>query len=277
MKPPLQKRAQARNKNSGVRHVSDTFFTDYINPIHLSKINAINIFDVIDSTNTYLLSKKNLKGINVCVAESQTQGRGRQGKVWHSPPGTNIYCSVHWPFKKKIPFSGLSLSVGVMIANALKTYGIPPLQLKWPNDILHANKKLGGILLESNQPNSVVIGFGLNINLGDDAKKEWTDLATIAEKNISKNKLLGMILNELFINLPVFENKGLMHFKKDWQQYDFLFCREVTLTSAKNNVHGIMTGINNDGELLLQLPNGAIQSFSLGEVSVRCTTSSINE
>ena len=107
----------------------------------------------------------------VCFAEHQSAGKGRRGRQWVSPFGSNIYMSILWRFQQDgiACTAGLSLAVGVAVIRALKTYGFNEVGLKWPNDIYCQGKKLGGILIEvsgeADGPCAVIIGLGLNLFL----------------------------------------------------------------------------------------------------------------
>ena len=122
----------------------------------------------------------------VCTAEQQTAGRGRRGREWISPFGRNLYVSTVWEFTQgAAALEGLSLAVGVAVAQALKGLGLPEVQLKWPNDIQHEGKKLGGVLLEmvgdASRQCQVVVGIGVNVAMPGAAAnaidQAWTDIS----------------------------------------------------------------------------------------------------
>ncbi|MDQ2995371.1 MAG: biotin--[acetyl-CoA-carboxylase] ligase, partial [Pseudomonadota bacterium] len=126
---------------------------------------SIEVVDTVDSTNNYLLEqvKKGCSSGSLVLAEHQTAGRGRQGKRWHAPYASNIYMSLYWHFSKDpTELAGLSLALSLAIVDALTQQGVTGLQIKWPNDIYHNDKKLAGILIdlsaESNSATNVVIG-----------------------------------------------------------------------------------------------------------------------
>lgn len=242
-----------------------------IEPDNRFYLSGIEIFDSIDSTNTYLLkkAKENVASGLVCLAEEQTQGRGRLGKSWHSPHGANIYCSMLWRFKNTAQdISGLGIAVGVMVVNALHRYGVPSgLQLKWPNDVLWKDRKLSGILLEKNELSSVVIGIGLNLSIEQANEKNWVDLSELMGQSIKRNFLIGLLLDEILKNMQQFENHGLAPYLSEWQQYDALLNKNIIIVTPEKKISGMMRGINNMGELLLETEKG-IQGFRYGEVSV---------
>ena len=244
-----------------------------IEPQQLALLSSLEILDVIDSTNTHLLSAAKMGAPSgwVCLAEQQTKGRGRLERVWFSPHAANIYCSLLWRFESaQYPISGLSIAVAVMIVTALRKYGIMGgLQLKWPNDVLFDRRKLAGILLESHDQSAVVIGIGLNLHLPSDANPQWIDLASIAGHDVRRNYLTGLLVNELLKSVPIYEARGLAPFLKEWEQCDVLYNQPVTIHLPSQSIEGVMRGVNEQGELLLLDASGIIQTFAYGEVSVR--------
>ncbi len=242
-----------------------------LTPESQANLTKIDIFDSIDSTNSYLLKQaKQSKSGHVCLAEHQTQGRGRLERSWYSPRGKNVYCSLLWCFSQPPrDISGLSIAIGVMVVNALHQYGIPlGIQLKWPNDVLSAGRKLSGILLERNSSDSVVIGIGLNLDVQEACEKKWVDVMELTGHPPRRNFLIGLLLNELLTQLPLFEQQGLPPFLLEWQKYDVLRDKQIIVSTPQQVIHGVMRGINESGELLLEKENGELQGFRYGEVSV---------
>lgn len=247
-------------------------------------IATLEIHHSIDSSNSYLLkqAKNNATLANnrgkVCLTEYQTAGRGRNGRKWVSPFASNISLSVLWTFKTGYStIYGLSLVVGVIVIQALNDCGIFEVNLKWPNDIYWRQKKLAGILIEASggTKNScnVVIGLGLNFYLPKKQAKsitqDWTDLTHIAPDNSSKirNKLVAILLNYLLPTLANFNADTLTYYLNKWRQYDYLKGQQATLYTKQQAFTGVVTGINNQGELLLQNKQGEIKAFASGEVS----------
>lgn len=195
---------------------------DSLSPDTMSRLSKLILFETIDSTNSYLLNRMPCSG-EVCLAEEQTKGRGRLGRTWCSEPVGNIYFSLGWCFSKNIgELSGLSLAIAVIVAAVLKKYDPTiTVQLKWPNDILHAGKKIAGILLEG-KASCVVIGIGLNLYSSDSFQDNWTSLFDMTKKNIQRNKLVGLLIDELFNQLPVFDKSGLGIFLEEWKKQGIL-------------------------------------------------------
>ncbi len=239
----------------------------------------LEIHQHITSTNSHLMdrARDDVSSGTVCLAEYQTAGRGRRGREWVSPFGSNIYLSILWRFHQgPAVLSGLSLVAGVAAIRALQSLDIKGLGLKWPNDIYWQGKKLGGILVEvageANGPCSVVLGIGVNISLSEKEAQNiiqaWTDLQFILNGTAPpRNRLAAALLNELLPVLAGYENHGLQHYLEEWRSYDCMLDRPVTLHLGQNSIEGIVHGINADGMLLLKRKDGRIQVFTSGEVS----------
>jgi BirA family transcriptional regulator, biotin operon repressor / biotin---[acetyl-CoA-carboxylase] ligase len=246
---------------------------------NLARLTALDIFDVINSTNTYLLerAKSECKPGWACFAELQTKGRGRQGKTWYSPKGANIYFSYLCLFAiNQAQLAGLSIAVGVMVAKALQRYGITNLQLKWPNDVLYQGRKLAGILLESLPPQAsvipMVVGVGLNVALVKDESlpeiDNWIDVASLCQDKVDRNYLAGLLLDEILSGIFLFQQQGLAPFLSYWKQSDYLLAKNIQVILGWDTVYGVCQGIGESGELLLKTDKGLIP-FQSGEVSVR--------
>src|SRR5437868_10703285 len=132
----------------------------------------VDVLLTVDSTNRYVYESAaaTTGRAQICIAELQNAGRGRRGRSWVAPFGSGICMSVGWQFQEAPPtFSALSLAVGVAVVKALHRFGAEGVGLKWPNDLIWRQRKLGGILIEmrgeSGGPSQVVIGIGLNMRM----------------------------------------------------------------------------------------------------------------
>jgi BirA family biotin operon repressor/biotin-[acetyl-CoA-carboxylase] ligase len=248
----------------------------------------MSLLDAIDSSNAFLLQLPVAERHGHAVlAEQQTAGRGRRGKTWQSPPGSNIYLSLGWNFQRAArDISCLSLAVGVAVVRALESQGITGLGLKWPNDIQAGAKKLGGILLESKPAAdggiSVVIGIGINVAMpaaGDSAAaidQPWTSVAEITGVKWDsglRDRLAGAVLEQLLSLLGSYGNEAFEPFRADWQRLDLLLNQAVTVFSAEGEIHGHALGIDQQGNLRVaeEFSRGQqrLFSFNSAEVSVR--------
>jgi BirA family biotin operon repressor/biotin-[acetyl-CoA-carboxylase] ligase len=238
----------------------------------------IHCHAIIDSTNTFVKQhKEQLNSGDVCVAETQTAGRGRQGKTWFSPFGANLYFSMYWRFSSGMQaLSGLSLVVGITICELLKNeYAIIP-QLKWPNDIYGNNKKLSGVLTEiEGQADGTchcIIGIGINLAMDHavtQIDQPWTDLQSLTQNTIDRNHLTAHLVQYLNDALTEFQHSSLSSFIEKWHQYDLYKDVAIKLIMGdKTLVSGIARGINDQGAILVE-SNGQIKPYFGGEISVR--------
>lgn len=237
------------------------------------------ITPIVESTNDQAMSvarSRQACGV-VITAEQQRAGRGRRGREWFSPFGQNLYCSVIWSFDSGArAVEGLSLAVGVAIANGLAATGLSDVELKWPNDVLWRGKKIGGILLELTGdlagPCQVVVGFGINVAMRGDAAEQidqpWTDVHSAVGASASRNRLLGEVLSHLLPLLDSYEQDGFMRWHAAWSARDALFGRTVEARSAAGILAGEARGLAADGALRLLTSDGE-QLVHGGEVSVR--------
>ncbi len=247
-----------------------------------SLISELEIHDYLDSTNRYLVDKaqKTNKNSLVCFAEYQSAGKGRRGREWVSPFGSNIYLSILWRFQLgPAAINGLSLAVGVAVIRALIDCGIKDAGLKWPNDIIWNNKKLAGILIEvsgeSGGPCNTVIGIGLNFYLPQhqarSISQDWVDLNSIISANACsiRNQFASMLLNQLMPIIANFEQDTLDCYLNEWRAYDCMQGKEADIYLGKQIISGVIQGIDENGLLLLTDKQGKIKKLASGEVSFR--------
>ena len=245
-----------------------------------SLISTLEIHDILNSTNSYLVerSHNNASSGFVCFAEHQTAGKGRRGRQWVSPYGSNIYLSILWRFQQGgiAGTAGLSLAIGVAVIRALKQHNINDVGLKWPNDIYSQGKKLGGILIEvsgeADGPCAAVIGLGLNLFLPETQAQSitqaWTDLTKIIDEiPLLRNKLAGTVLDHIISITNEFEVAGIKVYLDEWRSYDCLKGSTATLFIGQQQVEGIVEGIDDNGLLLIKREDGSVQAFASGEVS----------
>jgi len=256
--------------------------TALLNDAARSVLTELEIHDQIDSTNRYLeerASQRNAASGSACLAEQQTAGKGRRGRQWVSPFGSNIYLSLLWRFQQGYAAtSGLSLAMGVAVIRALRELGVSSVGLKWPNDIYSLGRKLGGILIEvsgeADGPCHTIIGLGLNVYLPEQQatgiNQEWTDLSRLVTGAFpGRNRLAAGLLNHLLGVLLEFEQTGIAGFVDEWRAYDCLKGQPARLYIGGQQLDGRVLGIDDSGLLLLELADGRIQAFASGEVSFR--------
>lgn len=241
---------------------------------------GLELLDACASTNTLLLerARANAPSGSVIACELQIAGRGRRGNRWQSGLGGSLTFSLLWRFSRGAAgLSGLSLAVGVAVARALASLDIQGVQLKWPNDLLHAGRKLGGILIElqgeAAGPCAAVIGIGLNVRLHpalrDAIAQAVTDVASISRQLPSRNRLLAATLTELAQVLEQFTEHGFAPLREEWVSRHAHQGKPVTLSSGDGkSVVGRAAGVAKDGALLLETAHGLERCVS-GELSLR--------
>jgi len=252
-----------------------------LQPRTRTAVGPLDIHLALDSTSNYLRARA-LGGAAsgmVCLAELQSAGRGRHGRQWVSPFGSNLYLSLLWRSELGAAvLGGLSLAVGVAVLRTLHSTGARQALLKWPNDIVVDDAKLAGILIdvagESAGPCAVIIGVGINVRMPAGAAARidqcWTDLASQpGVAAVSRNRLASVLLDELVAGLTGFEADGLASCLRHWQQHDALYGRPVELKVPGRPVRGIARGVDATGALLIENSDGGQQRFMAGEVSVR--------
>ncbi|HVN99518.1 MAG TPA: biotin--[acetyl-CoA-carboxylase] ligase [Steroidobacteraceae bacterium] len=216
------------------------------------------------------------------AAEYQSAGRGRNARRWFAPPGGALCLSLAWSFAA-LPrhAAALSLAVGVCARRALAGLAPSEVRLKWPNDLLVGERKLGGILIElraeSGGPAYVVIGVGINCALGDAVSEqvrgtgsEAIDLAALGVAHCDRNRLAAGLLGHIVRGVQEFERAGLQPFAAEWAAADALAGRVVSVALADGAFIGHARGIDADGALCVH-GNGALRRFNSGEVSVRAS------
>ena len=244
---------------------------------------ALSSLDVswsLDSTNSELLRRKVAEhGVDALLAEQQTGGRGRRGRQWASPIASNLYLSLSRQFSGGLArLGGLSLVVGVAVAEALRQTGHADVGVKWPNDLLVRGRKLGGILVEGGGehggPVRAVIGIGVNVRMpaavAASIDQAWIDLAGLGEGMPSRNALAAQLLDALLPALEQFDREGLAPFLARYATLDVLAGRAVTVHGPQGDEHGVAEGIGEDGALRVRVGQ-AVRLVHAGEVSVRAT------
>ncbi|MDD1784421.1 bifunctional biotin--[acetyl-CoA-carboxylase] ligase/biotin operon repressor BirA [Enterovibrio sp. ZSDZ35] len=237
---------------------------------------AFSLVPVIDSTNQYLLDRVGqLASGTACLAEYQQSGRGRRGRTWFSPFGANLYLSMYWRLDAGMAAAmGLSLVVGVSMAETLNKLGAKDVKVKWPNDLYWQDKKLAGILVEmtgqAGDAAHLVIGMGLNVSMPDtDAvDQKWANLKEACTTLPNKNLLAAALINGVTEALRQYEEVGMAGFVLKWEKYDNFNGRAVKLLMGERVVKGIARGINEQGALMLETESG-IAPYLGGEISLR--------
>lgn len=244
---------------------------------------ALDVAWTIDSTNSELLRRSTpARGAAVLLAERQTGGRGRRGRVWASPLAAHLYLSLSRAFGGGLArLGGLSLVAGIAAVEALQGLGYAEVRLKWPNDLVVADgaglRKLGGLLVEGGGeyagPARAVIGLGLNVRMPAAAAAQidqpWCDLSGLEPGAVSRNEVAAALLASLLPALDEFDAAGLAPFIERYAAFDALAGQAVTVHGAQAEHAGTALGLADDGALRVRLADGEERRFHAGEVSVR--------
>ncbi len=250
----------------------------------------VDVFTSVTSTNTVCAEKiahADFSGLYICLAEHQTQGRGRRGRVWSSPASAGLYLSIAQRIDSIDTLGGLSLAVGLVVLQTLETHlGLTDIRLKWPNDLLYQGKKLGGVLIEivrdASQLPTLIIGIGINcshddsintINNTDTINNSDNTVACLADipanKLLERSALAASIIVAVLRLLEDYAQKTFAFYQADWNHRDAFNGQSVVLmTEGRVTASGIERGVNASGHLLLET-EGRIESIDSGELSLR--------
>lgn len=264
-----------------------------------SKIGKDRIFlESIESTNTYALylAEKGCPHGTVVLADSQTGGRGRHGRVWYSPPGKNIYMSIILRPQKAQKESGhlslLTIMTAVAVSEAIEEKTAIPVMVKWPNDLMvsvtafskshrlaessgRGFKKVGGILSEARfsgkRCESAVVGVGINVNLSEkdfppDIIESATSLRIAAGRDIDRGELLEGILRYFDNWYGVLIRGQKERIINRWKEFSLTIGKDVKVITGDRVIKGLAMDIDEDGRLLLQLPSGEIKRIDSGDI-----------
>ncbi|MFQ5945941.1 MAG: biotin--[acetyl-CoA-carboxylase] ligase [Anaerolineae bacterium] len=238
------------------------------------------LFEEVPSTSQVLRTLANAGALEgtVVLAESQTMGRGRLGKVWYSPAEVNLYASIL--FRPSITLEevpGFSFLAGVALADAVREEGVEP-AIKWPNDILVARKKMAGTLVESatvgNQVEYVILGVGVNLNVGRDALLRTlgeagmgaTSLSEVAGREIDRNAFAARFLTMLDQWYGIYLAKGPRVLLDAWRDRDIVTGRRVMVLGEREGYEGKALGVGPNGHLVVEEPRGSIRRVLSGEI-----------
>lgn len=240
-----------------------------------------------DSTNTFLLQKISANATAaasglVVVADRQTAGRGRRGRVWWSAQqqaADSLTFSLHWRFPRGAALSGLSLAVGLALADGLAELGAAGVKLKWPNDLLadlpSGLAKLGGVLIElagGSNGTSAVIGIGLNLRAPAETTIDQpvAGLASLLTGGLPERHLiLAALLTRLVATLDAFSAQGFAPLRERWQHLNAFADRPVVLfEESGQTLHGRCLGVDDDGALRVDTASG-VRRWLAGDVSLR--------
>lgn len=241
---------------------------------------AIEVHDAIDSTNARVLAAAPPGRLIACLAEHQSAGRGRRGRSWFAAPGAGICLSVGGRFAAApADFAALAPAVGAACATALAAAGVPEIRLKWPNDLLLGEGKLGGILVElrgeAQGPVTLAVGVGINLRLAASTRAAILAGGGLAPADLSgcpvpgRNRLAAALLEAVAGCLVAPAAMLGESARATWQARDALRGRKVRVEGAGAVLEGRARGLDESGALLLEGADGTRRRVTAGEVSLR--------
>ena len=234
---------------------------------------------IIETTSRFFSIEETEKyEYSICFAEFQTKGRGRGENMWLSPFGSGICFSINGFLPYKSSPLGLSIYCGIAIVGILRELGFKDVSLKWPNDLLHNGKKLGGILTELTSQHAenyaFNIGIGINYDLGSELNSMErnlfppTDLMKIYDGTyISRTEISGILAKTIIESLKKFNHKSMQESFKSWPELDALHQKEVKIIDDDQSFNGKNMGIDDTGALLLD-ESGVIKKIYNGHLVI---------
>ena len=239
----------------------------------------LEVEEVIKTTSRYFSDEDLERGkYALCFSEFQTQGRGRGTNKWLSPYGSGICFSIIGNLSSESSPLGLSIYCGITLVKILKKLGCEDVSLKWPNDLIHNGKKLGGILTELSSQSSkdymFNIGIGVNYDLGPELKSMQendfppTDLLQTKQVvDYSRSELAGFIAKAIIESLNDFDKQSMLNALNDWPEYDVLHQKEIKIIEGDKCIKGKNVGIHHTGALLID-QNGVIKRVYNGHLVI---------
>lgn len=238
--------------------------------------NEIIYYDSIDSTNTvaYDLAKKGAQEGLIVLAEGQTKGKGRLSREWVSPKQKGIYMSIILR-PEMTPFQApkITLLAAVSTALSIREYSRIPALIKWPNDILVNQKKIGGILTEmeaeADSVNFLILGIGINVNIKiSELPKGASSIFEERGAKVSRVELVKVILEKLDENYGLFRRDGFSPIKREWRNLSATLGKRVRASCMHRCIEGEAIDIDTDGALKIRLDNGFYEKVMAGDLLV---------
>jgi BirA family biotin operon repressor/biotin-[acetyl-CoA-carboxylase] ligase len=259
-----------------------------------AQVDSLDVAASLPSTNDALLERAPPPAgrCSVLFAEHQAEGRGRRGRRWHAAAAGGSLC-VSLATQFATPprdLAALSLVIGLAVLAALEQSGARGLALKWPNDIVAAGRKAGGILVDLRSDaggrSHVVAGIGLNLRLppglaaqialersaqpaGEAPFAEAVDLESLGVDVVARNRLAAAVVGQCVLALGRFAHEGWAAFAAQWRLHDALHDRAVSVHAGGPVRHGIARGVDASGALLVDEHGGGRSALVSGEVSIR--------
>ena len=242
---------------------------------------SLLVLDEVDSTNDEAARQlaAGRAAPFAVLARRQTRGRGRFGRVWHSEQASNLYAS--FAFRPRLApdrMNTFTLWMGVNVCELLANFANLRPGIKWPNDILFDGRKAGGMLTEAridaDQIRDLVFGLGLNVNSPasgwpGELARTAVSLAEISGAPLDLNRLAAALIGRVLLAYQTFvDGDHVKTFADLWHRYDVLRGKSIALLEGGRRHHGTVTGLDDEGALLLRDERGRTHRFRAGEVTI---------
>ena len=278
---PLEYQAERGYRlTSSVMLIDESRLTRLLEDAGLGSATRISVVDVVDSTNRQLLDWTDPVTLHgrVCIAEYQSDGRGRQGRPWFAVGYQNLTLSLAWRIEQgTAELSAVSLVAGLAVCDCLEDVGLSRVCLKWPNDVMSPIGKLAGILIETKSTGlgylHVVIGIGINIHNASAVKvrveQPVADLGTMMGSNVDRTLLSAKLLSRLFSALEEMNRSGFSDCVQQWNIRDAYMGHAVIGTIGDQKIQGQGLGVDDTGAYRVRDDGGRIHRLISGEVRLR--------
>lgn len=237
----------------------------------VSGAGRIEILESVDSTNTYMLKNARFLATgDTVIAECQEAGRGRRGGRWHSSFGKQLTMSLCYIFDDFSKLEGLSVGIGVAVAQAVERFGFEDILLKWPNDIYKDHKKFGGVLIETvpyKEKIKAIIGVGLNVYADEfNMDRQYTSIFDTQPEGFKRNDLAVQLINNIKKVCQDFNADNKKMSIESFKARDELLGRNIRVENEQGTFEGRAAGVDSHGSLLLASEEKVI-SIRSGHIS----------
>lgn len=234
-------------------------------------------FRKVFSTNSIakFLANHSAEDGTVLISEIQTKARGRSGKKWEAPDGGIWMSLILRPQVPPARIGLITLATGVAIAKSIRSLGLDA-KIKWPNDVLIHGDKISGVLTEVNatfnEIDWIVVGIGIDSNISledfsEDIRPGTTTLTEELPAEIDENELIAIFLNEFEEVYKLYKDGEVEAILKDWRELSDTIGKYVNITQTGGKItQGYVVGINNEGSLIIERQDGALEKIISGEL-----------
>jgi len=229
-------------------------------------------FEEVDSTNAYLKREhQRFDNLSFISASYQTNGKGRENRVWNSNKNENALFSYIVKDAKIISeYSCLSIYTAMLVVDYIEKLGIKNVSIKWPNDVFIGDKKVCGILLEGSIPNYVIVGIGLNVlqkEFSNDLRRPATSLFLEKKETLNADKILEKLIDKIYSFWITFSGKE-DSYEKFINEHNYLLNKNIKIIQNNYEIEGVVFGIDSNNNLLLGDKENNIHKINSGEIEI---------